>query len=119
MKFLEFLEDKEKIIDVPVEKELDIPRLKFELTFVGKRDEVEIYTEFIDPPVSYYGNVETNEDVLLQDYAYFMDSLTRYELTSNKKVLMKDYFTLAKVELKDYKMQKKTVNVYEKRVVKS
>lgn len=119
MKFLTYLQDKEEIIDVPVEKELEVPRLKFELTFVGKRDEVEIYTEFEDAPVSYFGIVTTDEEVLLMEYSMLMDSLKRYELTSNKKVLMKDYFTLAKVELKDYTLIKKKVTVYEQRVVKS
>lgn len=119
MKFLTYLQDKEKIIDVPVEKELEVPRLKFELTFVGKRDEVEVYTEFEDAPVGYYGEIETDEDRLLQDYAMLMDSLGRYELTSNKKVLMKDYFTLAKIELKDYSVVIKKVTVYEQRVIKS
>jgi|11_taG_2_1085331.scaffolds.fasta_scaffold00431_9 hypothetical protein len=119
MKFLEFLNDKEKIIDVPVEKELDVPRLKFELTFVGKRDEVEIYTEISDAPVSYRGIVCRQEELLIKEYAMLMDSLKRYELDSNKKVLMKDYFTLAKIELKDVSVIRKTVTIYEQRVVRT
>ena len=117
-KFLNYLNDKEEVIYVPKQVEMEIPRIKVELTFVGLRDEVEIYTELADAPVSTYGDFEEDEVQLLKEYVMLLDSLRRYELDYNKKVLLKDYFKLAKVELKSVSKVKKEVTIYESKVVK-
>jgi len=118
VKFLQFLEDKEEVKLVPKQVELEIPRIKVELTFVGLRDEVEIYTELADAPVSCYGDFEEDEVQLLKEYVMLLDSLRRYELDYNKKVLLRDYFKLAKAELKSVTKVKKEVTIYESKVIK-
>lgn len=118
VKFLQFLEDKEEVKLVPKQVELEIPRIKVELTFVGLRDEVEIYTELADAPVSCYGDFEEDEVQLLKEYVMLLDSLRRYELDYNKKVLLKDYFKLAKAELKSVNKIKKEVTIYESKIIK-
>lgn len=118
MKFLQFLEDKEEVKLIPKQIELEVPRIKVELTFVGLRDEVEIYTEFDDAPVSTYGDFEEDEIQLLNEYVMLLDSLRRYELGYNKKVLLKDYFKLAKAELKDVTKVKRKVTINEAKVFK-
>jgi len=119
VKFLQFLENKEEVIYVPKQVELEIPRIKVELTFVGLRDEVEIYTEFYDAPVSTYGDFDEDEvDLLRQYFSYLEAGRYAFYLDHNKKILHKEYFKLAKAELKSVNKVKKEVTIHESKVIK-
>lgn len=119
-KFLTYLNDKKpEVIQVPIEVEMELPRAKIELTFVGKGDEVVVYTEFYTPHVGYVTRQFASEanDILSEFMINFTSIREGYLLKNNQLALTSDYFTLAKAQVKDIRQVREKVVVYEDKVV--
>jgi hypothetical protein len=119
MKWLTFLNDKEEIIHVEVEKEFEVPKIQVEVTFVGKRNEAVTYKEFHEPFITSYGDFESDPYKLLMEYVAGLEA-GRYAfyLEHNSKVLHKEYYQLAEATLKGTRVVNKKAKILEQKVVK-
>lgn len=99
--------EKEKY-PIKVEKEVELTKIKVDLMFIGKNNEVEIYTEFATGD---QGNQDKNTILtnLMQEY-----SAKRYFLLPfHGKCISTDYYTLAKATIINTDKIKKKVLCYE------
>lgn len=121
MKFLTYLNDKKpEVIQVPIEVEMELPKIKVELTFIGSNEEIEVYTEFYTPYVEPFTREFTEEaiDILKEFMIKFTSVEEGYFLDFNQRILLKDYYKLSKAVIKDVTSVKKKLNVIERKIVK-
>lgn len=118
IKFLDYLNDKEEIVYVKVDKEIEIPAVKAELTFCGKNGEFEIYTEYYEPFVDIWGNFEKNANKILQQYLDNIPLKGVFVLNGNRTFLNVEYFSLVKGIIKDVSYVKKVFKVEQKKILK-
>lgn len=108
------LKNKEKIIKVKQKKIAEFTKLKLELTFMGKKEEVISFVEFVTSPVPNKEGFKVNRNELLEEYALNMQLHNfSYKLPHNDLLLDKGYYCLVSIKIKDVVFEKKEHEYYE------
>lgn len=104
---MEYFSNKQKIIKIEKEIEMELNCIKVELLFIGKNNELEIYTEYFEG-----NNMEESPICISERVSLEMSSNYIVSLKNNRKVLNLRYYTLMKLDIKDVKKVKKLKKVF-------
>lgn len=108
------LKTKEKLIRVKQKKVAEFTKLKVELTFLGKKEELVSFIEFVTSPTPNKEDFKVNRNELLEEYALNMQLHNfSYKLPYNDLLLDKEYYTLVSIKIKDIIFENKEHEYYE------
>ena len=99
--------EKEKC-PIKVEKEVELTKIKVDLMFIGKNNEVEIYTEFATGE-----HEKQDKDTILTNLMQESSAKRYFLLPFHGKCISTDYYTLAKATIINTDKIKKKVLCYE------